>query len=341
MEGPSAVSHQSRTVPSVSAEYVLPPRADAGLRERLVALADRQAGVARRAQLLDCGVTPKTLERMLTARRWQAPGQIIVVLHNGPLHEIQRLWATVLNAGSVAALAARTAAAEHGLVGWQADRIEVLVPRGTTVPPGLGLDVKIHESRRFSAEDLHPGRALPQVRIDRALVDAAVWSRSPRTACGILAAGVQQRLTQPERLIAELERAGAVRHRRVLAAALVDIAGGAHAVSELDFLRFCRRHGLPRPVLQRVRVDSSGRRRYLDATLRRADGRLIHVEVDGALHLVAQTYWADMSRGNELVIGHEPVLRFPSYVIYADDSVAVDQLRRALGLSGLAAPRAV
>lgn len=340
MDAASAHSQRSFTVRTVCVAYVLPPRADAGLRERLAVLAERQAGVARRAQLLHCGATPKTVERMLIARRWQARGQVVVVLHNGPLSPDQQLWAAVLNAGSLAALAGRTAAAEHGLVGWSNPCIEVLVPRGTSIPPGLGLDVKIHESRRFVVEDVHPGRALPQVRVERALVDAAVWSRSPRTACGLLAAGVQQRLTQPDRLMVELERAGAVRHRKILGAALTDIAGGAQAVSEMDFLRFCRRNGLPRPELQAVRVDPRGKRRYLDATLRGRGQRVLRVEIDGALHLVVTTYWDDMARNNELVIGDERVLRFPSYVIHANDPVAIDQIRRSLGLSGPGAARA-
>jgi hypothetical protein len=149
----------------------------------------------------------------------------------------------------------------------------------------------------------------------------------------VLAAGVQQRLVTPAALRVELEGAGAVKHRRTLLSALVDIEGGAQAVSELDFVRFCRRNGLPRPTLQEVRIDSFGRRRYLDATLRRQDGGVIRVEVDGALHLVASTYWSDMARGNDLVIGNERVLRFPSYVIHANDPTALAQLRRALGLS--------
>lgn len=257
---------------------------------------------------------------------------MVVAMHNGPLDPDQRLWAAVLNAGPDAALAARTAATVHGLVGWEPECIEVLVPRGTAVPAGLGFPVKIHESRRFNRTDVHPGRALPQVRVERALIDAAVWSARPRTACGVVAAGIQQRLTTPDKLMVELSQAGAVRHRRVLAAALRDIAGGAQAVSELDFLKFCRRNGLPRPELQAVRHDAFGRRRYLDATLQSRDGGVVRVEVDGALHLVVQRYWADMARGNELVISRERVLRFPSYVIYADDPAA-QQLRRALGLS--------
>jgi hypothetical protein len=217
--------------------------------------------------------------------------------------------------------------------GWQPECIEIVVPKGVLVPPGLGLDVKVHESRRFSVEHLHVGRSIPSVRIERALIDGAVWSRSPRTACGFLAAGVQQRLTVASRLIDELDAAGAVRHRSLLRRALVDIDGGAQAMSEIDFLRFCRRNGLPVPVLQVVRLDGSGRRRYLDATFRRADGSLLRVEIDGALHLVVRTYWDDMFRTNDLVIGNERVIRLPSFVVHANDPAALDQLRRALHLS--------
>lgn len=285
-------------------------------------------------------MTSRAVDAMLIASRWRAHGAIVVALHNGPLTAAQQLWAAVLNAGPNAALAARTAAAEYGLTGWGAECIEILVPRGSVVPRGLGLPVKVHESRRFDPTDIHPGRHLPQVRVERALIDAAVWSTKPRTACGLLAAGVQQRLTTPDRLLAELDKAGAVRHRHLLRSALADIGAGAHAVSEIDFLRFCRRNGFPRPELQVVRVDLHGRRRYLDATLRGQNGESVHVEVDGALHLVVATYWDDMARNNELAIGRERVLRFPSYVIYANDETAVRQLRRALGLSGSDAARA-
>jgi hypothetical protein len=314
--------------------FEVPASASPGLSAQLGSLAEVQDGVARRAQLDRCGLTRSALDNMLNSGRWKARGQVVIVMHNGILTRQQMLWAAVLNAGDLVELAARTAATAFGLSGWDADCVEILVVKGTCVPPGLGLDVKVHESRRFSSADLHPGRAIPTVRCERALIDAAVWSFSRRTACGVLAAGVQQRLTTAQRLIAELSLAGAVRHRRVLMAALVDIDGGAQSMSEIDFLRFCRRHGIPRPEMQRVRRDSAGRRRYLDATFTRRDGKKVRVEIDGALHLVVATYWSDMSRGNDLVIGNETVLRFPSFVIHANDVRAVAQLRAALGLSG-------
>jgi very-short-patch-repair endonuclease len=317
----------------MSPAFQLPPRIDSGLRHAVTAIGEVQNGVVRRDQLTAIGVPRHVVENMLASGRWWERGAIVVAMHNGPLTHAQRLWTAVLNAGQLAALAARTAATEQGLVGWEADCVEILVAKGCAVPGGLSFAVKVHESRRFGPGDLHPGRQLPQVRIERALVDAAAWSRSPRTACGVLAAGVQQRSTTASRLRTELDGAGAVCHRRLLARVLTDIEGGAQAMSEIDFLRFCRRHGLPRPALQVVRRDRQGRRRYLDATFERRDGRLVRVEIDGALHLVVKTYWDDMSRGNDLVIDDETVLRFPSYVIHANEPRAVDQIRRILNLS--------
>ncbi len=81
-----------------------------------------------------------------------------------------------------------------------------------------------------------------------------------------------------------------------------------------------------------VRRDPDGRRRYLDAVLRRRDGVAVAVEIDGAVHLVAETYWSDMARGNEVVIGGDRLLRFPAIALELDGHMVADQLRRALWL---------
>jgi len=101
-------------------------------------------------------------------------------------------------------------------------------------------------------------------------------------------------------------------------------------LSELDFAALYRRHGLPLPTRQAVRTDRIGRRRYLDAEWIRSDGRRVVVEVDGALHLAVRQWWNDQSRQNELVIGGDIVLRFPSVVIRTDEVAVADQLRRVL-----------
>ena len=126
------------------------------------------------------------------------------------------------------------------------------------------------------------------------MVDAAVWSRRPRTAVALLAAAVQQRLSTAARLRAELDVTGQVRHRRLLQACLIDIEGGSQALSEIDFVQLCRRAKLPPPTRQVKRRDRHGRVRYLDACWVLPDGRVITVEVDGAIHLMVQSYWDDM-----------------------------------------------
>ena len=112
--------------------------------------------------------------------------------------------------------------------------------------------------------------------------------------------------------------------------AVADISSGAQALSEIDFARICRRFRLPEPVRQSVRVEPSGRRRYLDAEWALSDGRRVVAEVDGAVHLLPRRYWDDMDRSNELVIDGSTVLRFATYALRAHPERVADQLRRAL-----------
>lgn len=92
----------------------------------------------------------------------------------------------------------------------------------------------------------------------------------------------------------------------------------------------CSSAGLPTPDRQRFRNDKLGKRRYLDAEFTTRTGRTLIAEVDGALHMVPRRWWDDELRRNELVIGDEAVLRFPSAVVRCEKALVVDQLRRAL-----------
>ena len=98
------------------------------------------------------------------------------------------------------------------------------------------------------------------------------------------------------------------------------------------FAQLCRHHRLPEPQRQAIRVDSWGRRRYLDAVWRRRDGRIVVVEVDGALHLAPSRWWDDQLRQNELMLGDALVLRFPSIVVRTEPALVAAQLRRVLEL---------
>jgi hypothetical protein len=163
-----------------------------------------------------------------------------------------------------------------------------------------------------------------------ALVIAASSLPRVRSACGILAAAVQQRIVGVDDLRAAVVAVPNTRHRRALLAALGDIAQGAQSLSEIDFFRLCRVNDLPLPTRQSVRVDASGRRRYLDVEWRLPDGRVVAVEVDGAVHLTVRQWVDDQLRQNDIVLDGTTMLRFPSVVVREESQLVVRQLRRAL-----------
>lgn len=285
-------------------------------------LAELQDAVVTRHQLREYGYDVDAVRAQLAARRWQAHGRQVVVLHNGPLTSRQQRWVAVL-ARHRGALAGLTAAQELGLAGFDDGLVHVLVgydARRHELP-----GVKLHLSRRFSVADVHPGRTLPTVRIERAIVDAASWMAPPRKACAVVCAAVQQRLTTAQRLRPELLAAGQARHHGLLTAIVGDIEGGADSFAEIDFGRLARLAGLPPPRRQTFRLDRAGRRRWLDADF---DG--FFVEVDGAVHLRPLNYWDDMERQNDLiVVTGKPALRFASVAIRIAPATVVAQLRAA------------
>lgn len=296
-------------------------------------LLGEQLDVATRRQLRLAGISTATLRAQLAGGRWRALNDRVVVCHNGPLTWRQSLWAAVLSAEPPVALCSLTALQEAGLLGFESDEIHLLVPRGARLLRPVGVPVVVHESRRFTARDVRRSLDPPRTPVERAAIDAAAWSRSQLTSARLLTAMVQQRLTVPSRLMAALVEAGKVRHHRLIGQLLADIDGGATALSELELLRWCRRHRLPQPTMQ-VRTDIQGRRRYLDARFRGRGGRTVLVEVDGGVHLTLTERWRDAAKDNDATLAGRMVLRFPSVALYTNDPAAVAQLRRALGLPG-------
>ncbi|MGN6607040.1 MAG: hypothetical protein ACTHMS_08550 [Jatrophihabitans sp.] len=232
----------------------------------------------------------------------------------------------LVHGGPQAVLTAFTAGEELGLEGWTRTPTDLLVPAGTRVRKGCPVPITVHFT---GTAPVVVGRSRVEV-LPHALLRAAATFASARPGCGLLAAAVQQQRLRPEELLAALDRFTRVRHRRLLRAAVADIAGGSEALSEIDFIRLCRRHHLPEPERQAVRCEPDGRRRYLDAAWRRRDGRLVVAEIDGALHLLPRRWWADQMRQNELALADALVLRYPTVLFRAEERTVVDQLRRAL-----------
>lgn len=253
----------------------------------------------------------------------------VVLLHNGPPEPRSELWIAVLGAPPPVAVGSWTALALHGLTGWSRPGVHVVVRRGARVVRRSGFVV--HETRRPAPEDIVRLAGLPVHRVERCAIDAAAWQTSARTAVGLLAAVVQQRLTTPDLLAEQLERVGRVRFHRLMRAGVADIRGGADALSEIDLVRLCRASALPEPRQQVLRQDARGRRRYLDAEWRLRDGRRLVVEVDGIGHMEAARWYDDLLRDAELgQAAGTTTIRLPASALRTEPARVVAILARHL-----------
>lgn len=294
----------------------------------LALLAARQARIISRSQLATVGVTPQHVQVHIKHGRWRAVTPVVVALHTGPLVGRAQWWVALLNAGPRAALCAWTALEAWGLSGWERDVVHVVVPRGAD-PVELP-NVKVHESRRHRDEHIQRHHGLAVHGVERAAIDAGSWSHSTRAACALLAAVVRQRLTTPDRLLLESDKVGRVRHLKLMQYALGDIAGGAHAMSEIDFVRLCRAADLPEPAQQQRRRDAAGRWRYLDVVWRLRGGRTVVLEIDGVGHMDVERWYDDLMRAAEVTGPGEMMLRLPAMAARTEPERVVGILRRYL-----------
>ena len=302
-------------------------------------LLDENKGVLSVSALLGC-VTRDEIRWQISSGRWQRPCPGVVVAHSGELTEEQVLRVARMHAGPQAVLAGLTAARLDGFTGF-GDQIPVrdrpiylLVPTGYSRRNGpLGLNVIMHHSRQLSEADVHPAREPKRTRVPRSLLNAAAWHASDRGAMAILASGVQQGLVRVDHLSDALSRVGhKLPRRELIIGALADIAGGAQALSELDFTRMViQRFGLPEPSRQAGRKDQHGRQRWIDVLW---DDWKVMVEIDGAQHMDALQYWDDMERGNGLQVDGYHVLRFPAWVVRRRPEYVAAEILRALREAG-------
>lgn len=295
-----------------------------GCAEDLAQLCHRQAGVLTAESAIRI-LGRAAVRWRLASGRWQRAADGVLVTHSGPLTDQQRLWVAVLAAGDGAVLAGLTAARLDGLTGFDENRTHLLVPasrRVRKVLPG----VVVHRSRLLGQAEVHPARLPPRTRLGRSLVDAAAWAATDRTARAILAAGVQQRLIRVAELGTVVQYSRRVPRRALMRDTLADVAGGAEALSELDFCDLVRRYHLPEPDRQFRRVDGEGYR-WLDAVWEWA--RLV-AEIDGRWHMDVRAWWADMQRDNALTVDGYRVLRFPAFAVRDSPKAVAGQIATAL-----------
>ncbi|MEU5938831.1 hypothetical protein ABZ807_06515 [Micromonospora sp. NPDC047548] len=295
-----------------------------------------QAGVLSWAQATR-ELTPGKVRRLVATGRWERVCRGILRVGGGEVMPDQQRWVAVLAAGNGAVLAGLAAARAGGLRGrWRYEAVDVLVPYQRQAPDllrrlPLGMPaVRVRRTRHLPDADRQ--RARPdRTTMARSLLDAAQWMRTDNEAQAALAAGVQQRRVTPAELDATLRRLPRPRRAALIRHTIADLAGGAEALSEIDLVRLCRRHGLPAPELQERRQDADGRVRYLDAYWRRWG---LHVEVDGAHHMEVRHWAADLRRQNRIWISGDRILRFTAFDLRRRPTEVAAQLRAALTAAG-------
>ena len=294
-----------------------------------------QAGVLTRPQALHGGMSEDRWQWRLDTGRWQPVLPGIVVVQTGPVSLRQRCWAAVLLCGPGACLSGDAALSQLGASVGEVPALHVAVPEGRSLRPrvlGLpGRPVRVLP-REVSGLDRwrHPSRTPPTVRVGCAVLHAAAWAPSDRAAEWRVAVAVQQRLVLPSDLRQTLQDLPSLRRRRLIGSVLDDVERGAHAASELDFLRFLRHHGLPAPDRLQQPVRLSGLR-YLDAWWER---QRVAAELDGAHHRSVATWEDDVLRANDVVVAGRPqgtvLLRFTPGNLRHDAARVAAQLAAVL-----------
>jgi hypothetical protein len=285
----------------------------------VAALFRRQAGLARRDQLRELGVTNDHVDGHVHAGRWAVVAPTVISADNGRLDHEQLLWRAALHA-PCGWIGGRSALAVDGLEGYPPARIHLLVPRLRRPDPLEG--VVIHVSRRLPGDAPDLARGLPRTGAARSTIDAAAWDPHPRLAAGLVLAVIQQRLATPDDVLVELDAAGRVRHRAVVRQAIEDALDGAESLTEVDVEPLIRRAGM---TVARRQVRRPGRREDIEVDL--PDGTVLVVEVDGHQHDTPQARWADAARDAEVLADGRLPFRIPAYAVRHERAVVVARLR--------------
>lgn len=296
-------------------------------REHRIPLADTQAGIIARRQLRSLGITANRVRNQCAAGRWSLRSERVISTFTGPLLPAHRQWLGVLHAGGDALVAGLSAAERHGLEGWTRPEVTVLIDDHLDITPVAGINYV--RTRRSLPTLREPRMSLPTCRIEPAVLLFAGYTRSLRTALGLLAAVVQQGLTTPAALLRWVDELAPLRRAPHFRMALADIEGGSGSLAELDVLTMCRTFGLPEPRRQRLRRDASGRPRYTDCEWDLPTGHTVILEVDGGFHMDARHWEADMRRERSLAGPGRTLLRCTTRELRDSPDIIARDLRAA------------
>lgn len=298
-----------------------------------VEIAASQDTVLGRGQGLRNGLSEDAWQWKRDLGLWVSLLPGVMATHSGIPTRDQQRWAAVIRAGRGAALAGDAALEARGFPFSDLAVIDVAVADRTAGKAMRFPDGVLYRPRSVSGllEMIERREGLPVMTAPFSVLFAAAWAPSDRAAEWRLATSVQRGITGPTELRAALAAVPNLTRHGLIATALDDVELGAHALSELDFLKLCRRFGLPEPDQLQVLVRTAGGTRYLDGRYRR---QRVRFEIDGAHHRFVENWEADAVRGNDLAIlsrgSDEIQLRFTGSQVRHDGPRVAAQLRAAL-----------
>lgn len=299
------------------------------------AVAGGQHGVMTRAQALQAGLTPRTLQRMVVRGQLERVFPAVYRDPRAPAAWPWRLVAACLWAPEPAFVSHQSAAALWGLEDFSRERVELSGTAAADAPPG----VRYHRVRPPHRRDLTRIRGLPVTTVERTLLDLAgqVVTRGfkERLLERAFDEALRRKMTTTDRLGWCLERSRRRGREGVrLFGELLEIRtryGETESPLESDFGYLVRRAKLPQPIRNLDIVEE-------DCRLARVDfawlDRKLCVQTHGAqAHLQRDTWENDQLVENRLQAHGWRVLKVTWRMMTGQQATLLRQLRQELGVN--------
>ena len=294
----------------------------------LVETLGRQHGVVSRTQLLQLGMSSRSIERRKAAGEFVGVHSGVYRVAVAPMSEMQRLWAALAAAGDEAVVSHRAAAALWSLRGVSAQVPEISVIHERPRLAGC----HVHRMQRLAPPDLVLREdGLPITSVARTLLDLGAVIHPNQVGRAAIDA-LHRRLVSWGQLAEVLVReggrgrAGTAPLRRFMGR---EDPGVAALESELEvrFWELVRSYGLREPARQFV-VRAGGRMFRIDFAY---PDVLLAVEVDGAAwHGTAADRRRDRERTRALEALGWTVLRFKWEDVIRRPDLVVARINEAL-----------
>lgn len=235
----SPLAHRvSRKAANIRPEFDSP-----GLDRRIGQLAGAQHGVISLGQLVELGLSPRSVRNRVATGRLVRLHRGVLAVGHGTVSVDGRRLAAVLACGSHAALSHRSAAALWSLRPYRG-RPEVSVPSQA----GRAIEgVRIHRCRSLAPGEVTEVNGIPCTTVARTLLDLAALGDRQALISAITRAE-ELRVYDGAEVGAALDRARGKRGARLLRSVLADWSDDrTRSHFERELLAFLRRHDLPEP----------------------------------------------------------------------------------------------